>query len=83
MRRRSGAHAGLRQWIVVFLASCAAGQVGAVQGWSMMWAGALIGLLGVPAGLLGNELALQVGLRITAMDVFALSAVVVNMLFAK
>jgi predicted MFS family arabinose efflux permease len=71
---------GLRQWIVVFLAFCAAGQAGAVQGWSMMWAGALIGLLGVPAGLLGNELALRVGLRITAMGVFALSAVV-NMLF--
>ena len=71
---------GLRQWIVVFLAFCAAGQAGAVQGWSMMWAGALIGLLGVPAGLLGNELALRVGLRITAMGVFALSAVV-NLLF--
>jgi predicted MFS family arabinose efflux permease len=71
---------GLRQWIVVFLAFCAAGQAGAVQGWSMMWAGALIGLLGVPAGLLGNELALRVGLRITAMGVFALSAVV-NTLF--
>jgi hypothetical protein len=42
----------------------------------MMWAGALIGLLGVPAGLLGNELALRVGPRITAMGVFALSAVV-------
>ena len=72
--------AGLRQWIVVFLAFCSAGQVGAVQGWSMMWTGALIGLLGVPAGLLGNELALRVGLRITAMGVFALSAVV-NLLF--
>jgi hypothetical protein len=68
---------GIRQWIVVF---CAAGQAGAVQGWSMMWAGALIVLLGVPAGLLGNELALRVGLRITAMGVFALSAVV-NLLF--
>ena len=56
--------AGLRQWIVVFLAFCAAGQAGAVQGWSMIWAGALIGLLGVPAGLLGNELALRVGLRV-------------------
>ena len=68
---------GILQWIVVF---CAAGQAGAVQGWSMMWAGALIGLLGVPAGLLGNELALRVGPRITAMGVFALSAVV-NLLF--
>ena len=71
---------GLRQWILVFLAFCAAGQAGAVQGWSMIWAGALIGLLGVPAGLLGNELALRVGLRITAMGVFALSALV-NLLF--
>jgi hypothetical protein len=55
--------AGLRQWIVVFLAFRTPGQAGVVQGWTMMWAGALIGLLGVPAGLLGNELALRVGLR--------------------
>jgi hypothetical protein len=44
--------AGLRQWIVVFLLFCVANQGGhATQGWSMLIIGALVGLLGVPAGL--------------------------------
>jgi MFS family permease len=72
--------AGLRQWIVVFLAFCVAHQGGATQGWSMLITGALVGLLGVPAGLLGNELSLRLGLRATAMGVFLLSALV-NALF--
>jgi predicted MFS family arabinose efflux permease len=72
--------AGLRQWIVVFLTFSAAGQAGVAPSWSMLWAGALIGLMGVPAGLVGNELALRVGLRSTATGVLALSAVV-NLLF--
>ena len=73
--------AGLRQWIVVFLAFCVAGNGDlAVQGWSMLAIGALIGFLGVPAGLLGNELSLRFGLRSTAMGVFLLSALV-NALF--
>ena len=60
--------AGLRQWIVVFLAFCAAGSSGIIaQGWSMLVVGALIGFLGVPAGLVGNELSLRLGLRSTAM----------------
>ncbi len=42
--------------------------------------GALVGLLGVPAGLCGNELSLRFGLRITAMGVFLVSALV-NALF--
>jgi hypothetical protein len=63
--------AGLRQWIVVFLTFCAMNQGGsAAEGWSMLIAGALVGLLGVPAGLYGNELSLRLGLRITAMGVF-------------
>ena len=73
--------AGLRQWIVVFLAFCVANQGGdATQGWSMLMIGALVGLLGVPAGLYGNELSLRLGLRATAMGVFLVSALV-NALF--
>jgi predicted MFS family arabinose efflux permease len=73
--------AGLRQWIVVFLAFCVASQGGdATQGWSMLITGALVGLLGVPAGLYGNELSLRFGLRATAMGVFLLSALA-NSLF--
>jgi hypothetical protein len=46
--------AGLRQWIVVFLAFCVANHGdGATQNWSMLAVGALIGFLGVPAGLYG------------------------------
>jgi predicted MFS family arabinose efflux permease len=72
---------GLRQWIVVFLAFCAANQSGGVtEGWSMLLTGALVGLLGVPAGLYGNELSLRLGLRTTAMGVLLASALV-NALF--
>jgi predicted MFS family arabinose efflux permease len=73
--------AGLRQWIVVFLAFCVANQGSdATQGWSMLMTGALVGLLGVPAGLYGNELSLRLGLRSTATGVFLASALV-NALF--
>jgi predicted MFS family arabinose efflux permease len=67
--------AGLRQWIVVFLAFCAADQA-AVSGqtWIMLAVGALISFLGVPAGLLGNELSIRYGLRNVATIVFLLSA---------
>jgi hypothetical protein len=72
---------GLRQWIVVFLAFCVANQGGdATQTWSMLTIGALVGLLGVPAGLYGNELSLRLGLRVTAIAVFLASALV-NLLF--
>lgn len=72
---------GLRQWIVVFLAFCVANQDGgATRGWSMLTVGALVGLLGVPAGLFGNELSLRLGLRVTATGVFLASALV-NALF--
>jgi predicted MFS family arabinose efflux permease len=67
--------AGLRQWIVVFLAFCAADQAGvAAQAWIMLAVGALISFLGVPAGLLGNELSIRYGLRNIATLVFLLSA---------
>ena len=72
---------GLRQWIVVFLTFCAAQQGGgATEGWSMLITGALVGLLGVPAGLYGNELSLRLGLRTTALAVFLASALA-NTLF--
>jgi predicted MFS family arabinose efflux permease len=66
---------GLRQWIVVFLAFCAADQTGVpAQAWIMLAVGALISFLGVPAGLLGNELSIRYGLRNVATLVFLLSA---------
>jgi predicted MFS family arabinose efflux permease len=69
--------AGLRQWIVAFLAFCAAdGAPAAGSGWSMLAVGGLISLLGVPAGLLGNELSIRYGLRRTALAVFLLSALI-------
>src|SRR4051794_9735085 len=73
--------AGLRQWIVLFLTFCAVNQSGgATAGWSILMTGALVGLLGVPAGLYGNELSLRLGLRTTAMVVL-LASVLVNALF--
>lgn len=68
--------AGLRQWIVVFLAFCAAANgEGVGAEWWIAMAGAMINLLGVPAALVGNELSIRFGLRDTAALVFLLSAV--------
>ena len=65
---------GLRQWIVVFLTFCAADQASApAQAWTILVIGALISFLGVPAGLLGNELSIRHGLRNTATLIFLLS----------
>lgn len=47
---------------------------GATREWTLLATAALIGLLGVPAGFLGNELAIRFGLRATAMAVFLVSA---------
>ncbi len=67
--------AGLRQWIIVFLAFCAADQTEfPAQAAVMLAVGALISFLGVPAGLLGNELSIRYGLRNTATLIFLLSA---------
>lgn len=69
--------AGARLWIVAFLAVCAAHDGGlADQGWSATAIGALISFLGVPAGLVGNELSLRFGLRRSATAVFLLSALI-------
>jgi MFS family permease len=64
---------GLRQWIVVFLGFCAGDP--ARTDWSMLALAALINLLGVPAGLWGNELAVRFGLRLTAILVFVATAI--------
>jgi predicted MFS family arabinose efflux permease len=66
---------GLRQWIVVFLTFCAGDQAGIpAQASIILIVGALISFLGVPAGLLGNELSIRYGLRTVAALVFLLSA---------
>jgi predicted MFS family arabinose efflux permease len=67
---------GLRQWVVVFLGFCAGDST--YSDWSILAVAALINLLGVPAGLWGNELAIRFGLRFTAVLVFFLSAVVIG-----
>jgi predicted MFS family arabinose efflux permease len=66
---------GLRQWIVAFLGFCgAAPAVGSTPDWTMLVTGAVIGLLGVPAGLLGNELSIRFELRNTALFMFLAAA---------
>src|SRR5215469_13523574 len=66
---------GLRQWIVVFLTFRAGDQAeDPAQTWIILIVGALISFLGVPAGLLGNELSIRHGLRKIATLVFLLSA---------
>jgi|HubBroStandDraft_4_1064222.scaffolds.fasta_scaffold16544_2 predicted MFS family arabinose efflux permease len=67
---------GLRQWVVVFLGFCA-GEPTRTD-WTMLSVPALINLLGVPAGLWGNELAIRFGLRLTAILVFIASAIIVG-----
>ena len=65
---------GLRQWIVVFLSFCAGDQGYGLQASIILVVGALISFLGVPAGLIGNELSIRFGLRNIATLVFLLSA---------
>jgi len=66
---------GLRQWIVVFLTFRAGDQAAdPAQAWTILAVGAVINFLGVPAGLLGNELSIRYGLRTIATLVFVLSA---------
>jgi predicted MFS family arabinose efflux permease len=68
---------GLRQWVVVFLGFCAGDPTH--TDWTMLAVAALINLLGVPAGLWGNELAIRFGLRRTAILVFVVSAIVTGL----
>jgi len=67
---------GLRQWIIVFLTFCAGDQAAVpAQAWMILIVGAVISFLGVPAGLIGNELSIRYGLRNIASLVFLLSAI--------
>jgi predicted MFS family arabinose efflux permease len=67
---------GLRQWIVVFLTFRAGDQAADPgQAWIILAVGAVINFLGVPAGLIGNELSIRYGLRTIATLIFALSTV--------
>jgi predicted MFS family arabinose efflux permease len=67
---------GLRQWIVVFLTFRAGDRAAdPAQAWTILAVGAVINFLGVPAGLIGNELSIRYGLRTIATLVFVLSAV--------
>jgi predicted MFS family arabinose efflux permease len=67
---------GLRQWIIVFLTFSAGNQAAdPAQAWIILVVGAVISFLGVPAGLIGNELSIRYGLRTIATLVFVLSAV--------
>src|SRR6202043_1138057 len=62
--------------IVVFLTFCAGNQAAdPAQAWIILGVGAVINFLGVPAGLIGNELSIRCGLRTIATLVFLLSAV--------
>jgi len=66
---------GLRQWIVVFLTFRAGDQAAdPAHAWIILLVGAVISFLGVPAGLIGNELSIRYGLRTIATLVFVLSA---------
>ena len=66
---------GLRQWIVVFLTFRAGDQApDPAYAWTILVVGAVINFLGVPAGLIGNELSIRYGLRAVASLVFVLSA---------
>ena len=68
---------GLRQWIVLFLGFCAGDPT--QSDWSMLAVASLISLLGVPAGLLGVELAIRCGLRLAATLIFLAAAVVTGL----
>ncbi len=65
--------AGVRQWLVVFLD--ASTLAGAGWGGDVYVVAALASMLGVPAALLGNELAIRIGFAPAAIRIFALGAV--------
>jgi MFS family permease len=66
---------GLRNWIVLLLDSNVDGRAAALAGsWMTLGTATLVNLLGVPAALVGNELAIRFGLRRTAGGAFILAA---------
>jgi MFS family permease len=67
---------GLRNWIVLLLGSAVGWRAAAPAGsWIPLSTATLVNLLGVPAALLGNEIAIRFGLRRTAAGAFILAAV--------
>jgi predicted MFS family arabinose efflux permease len=66
--------AGVRQWIVVFLHYSASLQPAAIWTDGIFVTAGLASLLGVPAGIVGNELSLRFGLRRTAIALFLAAA---------
>jgi predicted MFS family arabinose efflux permease len=68
---------GLRQWIVLFLSFCAGDTT--QSDWSILVVASLISLLGVPAGLLGVELAIRCGLRLAGTLIFLAAAIVTGL----
>ena len=68
------AGAGVRQWIVVFLHYSASLQAAAIWSGGIFITAGLASLLGVPAGVIGNELSLRFGLRRTAIALFLAAA---------
>ncbi|OED43572.1 hypothetical protein AB833_03460 [Chromatiales bacterium (ex Bugula neritina AB1)] len=66
------ANAGIRQWLVVFLEATSLNSIGSEL---IYLVAALASLIGVPAGLLGNELAIRYGSRYVAVRLFGVAAV--------
>jgi hypothetical protein len=72
---------GLRNWIVLLLGSAVGGRAAAPAGsWLPLSTATLVNLLGVPAALVGNEIAIRFGLRRTAVGAFILAAVTLGSL---
>lgn len=69
------ASAGIRNWAVVFLQDASAVQLPFTWTGGILVIAALAGIVGVPAGLLGNELSLRFGLRRTAIWIFIIGGV--------
>src|SRR5215467_13215337 len=74
MPRQSGVALGCGSGLSSFLPSAGDRVDVTSQAWIILAVGALISFLGVPAGLLGNELSIRYGLRTVATLVFLLSA---------
>jgi MFS family permease len=64
----------VRSWIVAFLAFCATQAPGAAMPWSAAAVIAVIGPVGIPASLLGNEIASRYRRRNVILGIMALSA---------
>jgi MFS family permease len=65
---------GIRNWTVLFFHSHALGKPPpAMESWITLGTASAINLLGVPAALLGSELAIRFGLRRTAAAIFLAS----------